>query len=89
MRQAVDAFAVMCAYTIGSAGLASASRAAAGVLDTEEGLRQIRLSIESAPRPDYRNIVDGAADLARIPQSFPFEMGLELLIQGEFSRNDD
>ena len=88
-RQAVDAFAVMCAYTIGSADLASASRAAAGVLDTEEGLRQIRLSIESAPRPDYRNIVDGAADLARIPQSFPFEMGLELLIQGEFSRNDD
>jgi len=82
-RQAADAFAVMCAYTIGSAGLASAWRAAEGPQDSEEGLRQMRLSIESAPRLDYPNVVDGAADLARILQTFPFEMGLERLMQGE------
>ena len=82
-REAADTFAIMCAYTIGAAALASAWRAAEDQRDSEEGLRQMRLSIESAPRADFPNIVDGAADLARILQSFPFEMGLELLIQRE------
>jgi len=82
-REAVDAFAIMCAYMIGAAELASAWRAARGQRDSEEGLRQMRLSIESAPRTDFPNIVDGATDLAKTLQSFPFEMGLKLLIQRE------
>ena len=82
-RQAVDTFAVMCAYTIGAAGLASAWRAGEGASDPDEGLRRMRLTIESAPRPDFPNVVDAAADLARILQSFPFERGLELLIRRE------
>ncbi len=83
-RQAVDTFAVMCAYTIGAAGLATTLKAADDAGDPdEEGWRQMRLSIESAPRSDFPNIVDGAADLTRILQRFPFEMGLELLLQRE------
>jgi hypothetical protein len=82
-REAVDSFALMCAYTIGAAGLASASRAAEAADDPDEGLRQMRLSIESAPRSDFPNVVDGAGDLARILQHFPFEMGLERLLQRE------
>ena len=80
-RQAVDIFAVMCAYTIGAAGLASAWRTVEGAADPDEGRRQMRLAIESAPRIDFPNVVDAAGDLARTLQSFPLEMGLELLIQ--------
>ncbi len=83
-RQAVDTFAVMCAYTIGAAGLATTLKAADGAGDPdEEDWRQMRHSIESAPRSDFPNIVDGAADLTRILQRFPFEMGLEQLLQRE------
>ncbi|MCP4035600.1 MAG: TetR family transcriptional regulator [bacterium] len=83
-RQAVDTFAVMCAYTIGAAGLATTLKTAErGADPDEEGWRQMRLSIESAPRSDFPNIVDGAVDLTRILQQFPFEMGLERLLQRE------
>ncbi len=82
-RQAVDTFAVMCAYTIGAAGLASAWTTPASADDPDEGRRRMRLTIESAPRADFPNVVDTAADLARILQDFPFEMGLELLLQRE------
>jgi AcrR family transcriptional regulator len=81
--QAVNAFAVMCAYTIGAAGLASAWTTRTSADDPDEGRRRMRLSIESAPRSEFPNVVDGAADLARILQRFPFEMGLELLLQRE------
>jgi AcrR family transcriptional regulator len=81
--QAVDAFAVMCAYTIGAATLASASAIRPSADDPDEGRRQMRLSIESAPRSEFPNVVDGAADLARILQQFPFEMGLEQLLRRE------
>ncbi len=82
-RQAVETFAVMCAYTIGAAELASASKAVESTADPDEDWRRLRLSIESAPRGDFPNIVDGAADLARALQRFPFEMGLERLLQRE------
>ncbi len=84
--QAADAFAVMCAYTIGAAGLASAWTTPASADDPEEGRRRMRLSIESAPRSDFPNVVEGAADLARILQRFPFEMGLERLLQPEIPK---
>ncbi len=83
-REAVDTFAVLCAYTIGSAGLATAWRAAEGTGGSAEGRRQMRLSIEAAPRTDFPNLVETAGDLARILQHFPFELGLELLLRREF-----
>ncbi len=79
--QAVDAFALMCAYTIGAAGLASAWTTRRKADDPDEGRRLMQLSIASAPRSDFPDVVDGAADLARVMQRFPFEMGLELLLQ--------
>lgn len=81
--QAADAFAVMCAYTIGAAGLASAWAIRENADDPEEGRRLTRLSIESAPRADFPNVVEGAADLARILQRFPFDMGLRRLLERE------
>ncbi len=82
-RQAVDTFAVMCAYTIGAAGLASTWKDTPGVDDPDEGRRQMRLMIESTPRTHFPNVVDSASDLARILQRFPFEMGLEALLERE------
>ncbi len=52
-RQAAESFALMCAYTIGAAGLASTSRAAESSSDPDEAWRQTRLAIESAPRSDF------------------------------------
>ncbi len=80
-REAVDSFAMMCAYTIGAAGLASAARV--DMSDPDEGTRQVRLSIESAPRNDFPHLVETAPDLARMLQRFPFEMGLERLLRSE------
>jgi AcrR family transcriptional regulator len=84
-KQAVDTFAMMCAYTIGAAGLATAWIDAEGTSDPNEDRRRMQLAIESAPRSDFPNVVDGAADLARILQRFPFEMGLERLLPAERS----
>lgn len=82
-RQAAETFAVMCAYTIGAAGLASTSRAVEHASDPVEAWRQTRLAIESAPRSDYPDVVDGATDLTSILQRFPFETGLESLLRRE------
>ncbi len=84
-RQAVDSFAVMCAYTIGAAGLASTWRAVESAKDPEEGRRRMRLAIESTPRDEFPEVVAAASDLARILQSFPFELGIELLLQREIA----
>ncbi|MBW2385411.1 MAG: TetR/AcrR family transcriptional regulator [Deltaproteobacteria bacterium] len=82
-RQAVDTFAVICAYTIGAAGLASTWRDAPGAGDPDEGRRQMRLTIESTRRTHFPHVVDAASNLARILQRFPFEIGLEALLQRE------
>jgi AcrR family transcriptional regulator len=82
-RQAVDTFAVMCAYTIGAAGLATTWRAVENTHGPDEDLRQMQLTIAATPRTDFPNVVDAAADLARILQRFPFEVGLELLLERE------
>ncbi len=82
-RQAVDTFAMMCAYTIGAAGLASVGRAVESGDDPDEHRRQIRLAFELVPRTDFPAVVDAAADLAEVLQSFPFDIGLELLLQRE------
>ncbi len=80
-EQAADTFAMMCAYTIGAAGIASASSETKDTSDPEEHRRQMRLRIEAAPRTDFPNVVDGAADLARILHRFPLEKGLEVLLR--------
>jgi len=80
-REAVEIFAVLCAYTIGAAGLASTSRAMERSDDPDEGWRQTRLVIESMPRGDFPEVVDGASALAGMLQHFPFDVGLESLLQ--------
>ncbi|MBW2269089.1 MAG: TetR/AcrR family transcriptional regulator [Deltaproteobacteria bacterium] len=82
-KQAVDTFAVLCAYTIGAAGLATAWSRADGAGDPDEERRRMRLSIEATPRSDFPNVVDAAADLAGVLQRFPFQMGLERLLRRE------
>jgi AcrR family transcriptional regulator len=82
-RRAAETFALMSAYTIGAASLASTRRAVERASDPDEARRQTRLAIESAPRGNFPNIVDGAANLAEILHRFPFERGLQSLLQGE------
>jgi AcrR family transcriptional regulator len=85
-KEAVETFAVMCAYTVGAAGLATAWPDPGGRADPDEKRRRMRLSIESTPRTDFPHVVDAAADLAGTLQRFPLEIGLERLLPRELPK---
>jgi AcrR family transcriptional regulator len=87
-RAAVEAFLTLAGYTIGAVGFEAAWRRAppsdleeAPDLDFEEQLRQSRLRFESARRSSYPNLVELAPQLAEAMGEFPFEQGLDRILE--------
>jgi AcrR family transcriptional regulator len=87
-RAAVRAFLTLASYTIGAVGFQAAwqgppSSDAEVELDPdfEERLRQSRLRFESARRSSHPNIVELAPQLAEAMGEFPFEQGLDHILE--------
>jgi AcrR family transcriptional regulator len=87
-RGAVEAFVTLVSYTIGAVGLEAAWQRAPSSevnedpeFDFEERLRQSRLRFESAPRSSYPNLVELAPELAEAVGEFPFEQGLDRILE--------
>jgi AcrR family transcriptional regulator len=87
-RAAVEAFLSLASYTIGAVGLEAAWQRPpqpeleeAPDLDFEELLRQSRLRFEAAHRSSYPNIVQLASQLAEATGEFPFEQGLDRILE--------
>jgi AcrR family transcriptional regulator len=87
-RAAVEAFLTLTSYTIGAVGLEAAWQSAAPsdaeedpALDFEERLRQSRLRFESARRSSHPNMVELAPQLAEAMGEFPFEQGLDRILE--------
>lgn len=83
-RAAVEAFLDLMSFTLGAAGLEAAWRRDERELDADpaERLRQWRVRVESNSRTRYPNVVGAARELAAVTADFPFESGLERIIQG-------
>jgi AcrR family transcriptional regulator len=87
-RAAVEAFLSLASYTIGAVGFEAAWRRAPASeveedpdLDLEERLRQSRLRFESARRSSHPNVVELAPELAEAMGEFPFEQGLDRILE--------
>jgi AcrR family transcriptional regulator len=87
-RAAVEAFLTLASYTIGAVGFQAAwQRPPPSDVeeeldpDFEERLRQSRLRFESARRSAYPNLVDLAPQLAEAMGEFPFEQGLDRILE--------
>jgi AcrR family transcriptional regulator len=87
-RAAVEAFLTLVSYTIGAVGCQAAwERLPAPdeeedlVPDPEERLRQSRLRFESARRSAYPSVVKLAPQLAEAMAEFPFEQGLDRILE--------
>jgi AcrR family transcriptional regulator len=87
-RAAVEAFLTLVSYTLGAVGFQAAwERSAASDEeedlgpDDEERLRQSRLRFESARRSAYPSVVELAPQLAEAMAEFPFEQGLDRIIE--------
>jgi AcrR family transcriptional regulator len=87
-RAAVETFLTLVSYTIGAAGFqATWERSAAPAEqedpdpDAEERLRQSRLRFESARRSAFPSVVELAPQLAETTTEFPFEQGLDRILE--------
>ena len=94
---AVEAFLTLVSYTIGGVGFQAAwerlpeSDEEELDPDLEERLRQSRLRFESARRSAYPSVVELAPQLAEAMASFPFEQGLDRIlemIEGRMSEDE-
>ncbi len=95
-RAAVEAFLTLASYTIGAAGYQAAleRRSVADDeedpgSDLEERLRQSRLRFESARRSEYPRVVELAPQLAEAMAEFPFEQGLDRILESLERELDD
>ncbi|MCZ6465488.1 MAG: TetR/AcrR family transcriptional regulator C-terminal domain-containing protein [Proteobacteria bacterium] len=81
-RSAVEAFLSLMSFTLGAVGLEAAWRRDERELDPgpDERLRQWRVRIESNSSTRYPNVVGAAHELAAVTGAFPFERGLERII---------
>ena len=84
----MSALLPLTSYTIGAVGLEAAWQSAAPsdaeedpALDFEERLRQSRLRFESARRSSHPNMVELAPQLAEAMGEFPFEQGLDRILE--------
>jgi len=87
-RAAVEAFLTLASYTIGAVGFEAAWRRAPPSdleedpdPDFEERLRQSRLRFESARRSSHPHVVELAPQLAEAMGAFPFERGLDRILE--------
>jgi len=94
-RAAVEAFLTLASYTIGAVGSQAAWQRPPPSdgeepldPDFEERLRQSRLRFESARRSSYPNVVELAPQLAEAMGEFPFEQGLDRILES-FEREPD
>ena len=87
-RTAIGAFGGTLRDTIAASIAASAMEAAwqprrhESDEDAAERRRRTRLAIEATPRTEHPNVVAAAAPLARVMDDAPFELGLDVLIDG-------
>jgi AcrR family transcriptional regulator len=95
-RGAVEAFLTLVSYTIGAVGFQAAwERLPAPDQeedlgpDLEERLRQSRLRFESARRSAYPSVVELAPQLAEAMAEFPFEQGLDRILESLERELDD
>lgn len=81
-QAAVEAFLGMASYTIGAAGIEAAwmRQAMETTAGIEERRRLARATIELAPKPRCPTVVAVAPHLARAIVAYPFEQGLELML---------
>jgi AcrR family transcriptional regulator len=92
---AVEAFLTLASYTIGGAGFQAAWKRSPAPeeeelsSDPEERLRQSRLRFESASRSAYPSVVDLAPQLAEAMAEFPFEQGLDRILESLARELDD
>jgi AcrR family transcriptional regulator len=87
-RASVEAFLALASYTIGAAGFQAAWESLPpspenGELaaDLEERLRQSRLRLESASRSAFPSVVELAPQLAQAMAGFPFDKGLDRILE--------
>jgi AcrR family transcriptional regulator len=93
---AVEAFLSLASYTIGAVGCEAAwerrpapdDEEGLGP-DLEERLRQSRLRFESARRSAYPSVVELAPQLAQAMAAFPFEQGLDRILESLERELDD
>jgi AcrR family transcriptional regulator len=85
---AVEAFLTLVGYTIGAVGFQAAWERLPAPddaedlgSDLEERLRQSRLRFESARRSVYPSVVELAPQLAQAMAEFPFEQGLDRILE--------
>jgi len=85
---AVDGFVTLVSYTLGAVGCQVAWQRLQPFdqeddpdLDLEEHLRRSRLRFESARRSAYPRVVELAPQLARALAQFPFEQGLDRILE--------
>ena len=87
-RAAVETFLTLVSYTIGAVGFQAAWERSPAPdeqedlgPDPEERLRQSRLRFESARRSAYPSVVELAPQLAEAMAEFPFEQGLDRILE--------
>jgi len=93
---AVEAFLSLVSYTIGAVGFQAAWERLPAPddeedlsPDLEERLRQSRLRFESARRSAYPSVVELAPQLAQAMAEFPFEQGLDRILESLERELDD
>ena len=95
-RAAVEAFLTLVSYTIGAVGFQAAWERSPAPdeeqdldFDAKERLRQSRLRFESARRSAYPSVVELAPQLAEAMAEFPFERGLDRILESLERELDD
>jgi len=82
-RASVEAFLSLASFTIGAAGLEAAWRGATGEgeLGADETRRLTRIAFEASPRAEFPRVVELAGELAAATHAYPFDPGLELILE--------
>jgi len=79
-RAAAQAFSVLTAFTLGACVLELAWKRGMAPGDRREAQRQSHRQLEALPSGSFPNTVVLAPELARLMTAFPFELGLEAIL---------